>query len=360
MRATRLMTAVWLVVTAATASVGQTGNPWGPDRFFRQIRFSPDGRFVLAQGRSQIVVLETEGLTVRLRLAVSQATLARFTSEPGEIAFVSSLATAGPTTVAVPRGAPHLERWSVEKAYRILFRALPNVVCGSAALSGDGSILGCCSPDGTLRVVDTRSGLIAFERAGFMVQRHSLVGDEGDEPPPVDLGLALFEFSPDNRYMVARPQLGVGSVITIDLARMRTIHTPASVTGISDFIFLTPSTILLTAWSHPKHREVVARVLTFPAGRRLSAMVVPRGLLFKATDPDIVIIKPNPSSAADGSALIWNDTTTLRVSTGAVVVNNTPLLDVFGNRYVGVAGVGMVGVWEAGKGLKSSASIFMK
>src|SRR5580658_7212855 len=71
----------------------------------RQLRFSPDGRYVLAQDNSEIAVLTVSPLAVRFRIPAELAGDAQFTPDSREVIFVGSLSRADPRFGAVPERA---------------------------------------------------------------------------------------------------------------------------------------------------------------------------------------------------------------------------------------------------------------
>ena len=54
---------------------------------FRQFRFSPDGRYVLAQDNFEITTLSVEPFAILFRIPVQSATDAQFTPDSGSLVF---------------------------------------------------------------------------------------------------------------------------------------------------------------------------------------------------------------------------------------------------------------------------------
>jgi len=62
-----------------------------PGDSIRQLRFSPDGRYILAQDSSEITILTVNPLAVLVRIPAENASNAHFTPDSNEVVFASSL-----------------------------------------------------------------------------------------------------------------------------------------------------------------------------------------------------------------------------------------------------------------------------
>src|SRR5258706_9051203 len=80
--------AMAVVLAFAPASNAAEG-PSTPS--LRHLRFSPDGRYIVAQGSSEIIALTVQPLAVLFRAPAQDATVAEFTPDSRQILFVSSL-----------------------------------------------------------------------------------------------------------------------------------------------------------------------------------------------------------------------------------------------------------------------------
>src|SRR5690242_501472 len=95
----------------------------------QQLRFSPDGRHLLAQDDSEVTVLAVEPLTVIFRIPVQDATPAQFTPDSRNIVFVSSAIRVDPQRIALPKSDAHVERWSIADHTRVESVTLPSLGC---------------------------------------------------------------------------------------------------------------------------------------------------------------------------------------------------------------------------------------
>jgi hypothetical protein len=99
-----------------------------------QLRFSPDGRFILAQDASSIFVLDRDPLAVRYRIDVHNAMPANFSPDSQSVTF----STPG----------LHTEQWSVkEKKLLAAHELLPRSECYDTRLAPDGRSLLCVQFD---------------------------------------------------------------------------------------------------------------------------------------------------------------------------------------------------------------------
>jgi hypothetical protein len=125
------------------------------------LRFSPDGRYLLAQDDSSIFVLQREPLKFLFRIDARDALPARFTPDSQYLVFHSE--------------ALRIHKWNVserqETAVRdvYVFRG-----CMKSMLSPDGSVLACLKPDADnfvpvgIRLIDVESGETLFEKKNFI------------------------------------------------------------------------------------------------------------------------------------------------------------------------------------------------
>lgn len=267
----------------------------------RQLRFSPDGRYVIAQDDSEITVLTVAPFTVLFRISAHKSTAAQFTPDSRNIVFVSSVIGVDPQRIALAKSDAQVERWSVADQMRVESATLPMLVCGTEELSPDGAVLACVDLKSTLRFVDVASGRTIFEKKEFTwFFRY--------DPPlesvlPVrkwgELGSASIDFSPDGSYVIVSPKNADGSDIAWNVRERRIIeltgrlrqikrHTPA---------FIGPDRIVMwngvASKEESSHGVAKGKVIAFPSGKLLSEPKIPFGLfLFRATDPGFVIVRP--------------------------------------------------------------------
>jgi hypothetical protein len=348
--------------------VAQVAPP--PKNGLRQLRLSPDGRYVLAQDAHAITLLTVRPLAVLFPIHAEGASAAHFTPDSQQVLFVSSMpANARPTPgILRVRSGPRVERWTITSRTYAQSPEIRGLTCATEELSPDGRTLACDDPSGTLRIIDVASGEVIFEKKDFvkLVQFYSHNWDGSIDAPtgrPVgDLGLAIIDFSPDSRFLIAHPYGGEGKVVAWDIGGRIPVAVPAKLRGIgrSKEVFLPPHYLLLPEPGYKgKHGVVTAELVAFPSREVLTKYKVPVGLLFPAADPDFVLV--HRFGRGRGPLLLDPNagrTAAAELNTGQVIISDTPALDVFGQYYVAEPSPGVVGLYVRGKGLQATVSLY--
>ncbi len=319
----------------------------------RQVRFSPDGKYLLAQDDSEITVITALTFWVLFRIPTDKAGLAQFTPDSREVVFVSRTERRGRHQLVI-REAPRLERWNIADEARSEDRAIPAGTCGTQELSPNGRTLACVDPGGTLRLIDVPSGQTICEKRNF-------VKPFVDQDAPFlreygDLGKATIEFSPEGGFVIASPGV-LGSPVAWDLLGRHSITLTGKLRNIlwEAFVFVTPDRILIS--HHFNHGKTFsARLVAFPSGALVSRAKLPPGPLFRAADPSFVLIRP--FGQLDDRDPEPNRAAAVEFGTGQVIVSNaSAALDVFRNHYVAELADGKLGLYERGKGLQAKVNL---
>ncbi len=376
------------LLTAASATGVGAQSP--PGDAIRKLRFSPDGRYILAQDASEITLLTVTPLAVLFRIPVEYATHAQFTPDSQQVMFLRGGTRVNAAQIKLANSGPRLEYWNIAGRARLGGHELPSHACETEQLSQDGRILACDDLFGTLWLIDTVSGSTILQKDGF--GKHD-VGWNGAEIPESVIVPAVAEsvriaFSPDTRYVIAAvqehfisaPQLDLdltpkewwsGKAVVWDLRLGKPIELKAhlniladnAVTHVSDqrpdrrrfFTFVAPDRLLVSDQLNAQKGHVTALLLELPSGRLLSQPVLPAGALFPATDPSFVIIRATGHDRIDHP----QRTIAAELHTQEVIVSETPALDVLGRYYVAEPRRGWVGLYE-GKGLQATLELHKK
>ena len=141
------------------------------------LRFSYDGRYLLAQDSGSIYVLTREPLQFKFRIEAPDAYPANFTWDSKHITFYNP--------------DLHVEEWDVDASASVnVYEAVSANGCMQTALSPDGKTLACVDFNETLVLVDTATGERVFERKDM---RH---GDFA-----LNAGLGSLRFQYDIRFL---------------------------------------------------------------------------------------------------------------------------------------------------------------
>jgi WD40 repeat protein len=316
----------------------------------RQLQFSPDGRYVLAQDDSEITVLSVEPFAMLFRIPAQYATDAKFTPDAGSVVFASSTTRVDSRKIALAKSAAQVEQWSIADRTRVRSTKLPALVCGTQKLSPDGGVLACLDLNGTLHFFDVASGQTMFEKKHFAAP-FEIYG----RLTPIDSESASLEFSPDGHFIIVRSDDPDGPDFAWSVREKNMVKLSGPLKAIKSHgaVFIAPDRVFLSGGENPlKPGEANCKVLAFPSGQLLSESKVPFGTYARATDPGFVIVRHFGSSLPGRSSP--NRSAVVELSTGQVSISETSALDAFGRLYVAERGKGEVGLYEFGKDLKAS------
>ena len=338
----------------------------GPsDEWLRQVRFSPDGHYILAQDRKTITVLAVEPLRIVVQLEAEAATLAKFTPDSRQILYISP---ADPADVFAlkPRLAPHPQVQGLEISTGVTFtRDLGSVHCRSADVSPDGSVAVCVDDFGTLSLIRPGSGEVLFQKQGFI--DYFRYEDEYGRQNVGDLSKARVRFSPDGHNVLIVPAGGTGKAIAWNSKnnslirlkqRLRALRSTYGAVAL--FAFLDSGHILLDT-NHPhnnRRSDVRAAVVGFPDGEVTSTVRVPPGEKHSASDSRFVIVRPFGVGNEDGKFIV--PAAAVELDTGRVIISRRPALDVYGEYYATEGEPGEVALWQTGGILKAKIMVSPK
>jgi hypothetical protein len=341
-----------------------------PNGSLRQLRFSPNGRYVLAQDDSEITILTVQPFSKLFRIPAEQAEIAQFTPDSQQVVFLSSAIKVDPQKIAFKESSAHVERWSIVDQTRVTSTALPMLVCGTEELSPDGGMLACLDLKSTLYFVDVASGQTIFEKKPFSWLFRVDPPPESGHPPNIwgELGSAYIDFSPDGRFVVVSPKNADGPDLIWNVRQRSIVKLTGGLKQLKghSFVFIAQDRIIFRPKAANKNelkqRVISARVIAFPSGKLLSHPLTPFALLSRATDPGFVIIRHFGQQTkfirkGDEFAIervTSNRSAAAELSTGLVIISETSALDVFGHSYVAEPSGGEVGLYEIGKGLEAT------
>ena len=238
--------------------------PLRPD--LNNLRFSPDGKYVLAQDEGGIHVLTREPFEFLFFIDAPDADKAFFSPDSKSVIF---------KTLSL-----RVEVWDVaSQKRRLVHEILLRVGCLQSALSPDGKYLACLNEQFALQLVDVESGSELDSRKDFFPARFSFwllflleLGSNSN------LHLAQLEFSPDGRYFLAGTHT---TTLAYDLTTRHEASMPSSVKSVmrGEFAFVDSERILGVNPSNPAKSPL----LRFPSGERLQELPLAYGLNIDST-----------------------------------------------------------------------------
>jgi hypothetical protein len=258
-----------------------------------RIRFSLDGRYVLAQDESSITVVDRAASKVLFRIDAPDTEGAQFTPDSQSIVFHDTQL--------------RVERWSIASGKRTSVKEL--VVydgCGQTLLAPDGKTLVCANlrtDSGTarigLRLIDVESGKAFFDKPSFY--EGGIFSSQGvtlalDLEGIFGIDFARMIISPDGRYLVVTT---FDHSLAFDLEHSQpvTLNGKFQEVGQSRMSFLGNDQLYVVdeAKKDGLHK---ARILSFPDGRLVQETQIGDQELESTSKGRSLIVSPLKSYAA--------------------------------------------------------------
>ncbi|HEY6945036.1 MAG TPA: M48 family metalloprotease [Candidatus Acidoferrum sp.] len=241
-------------------------------------RFSPDGKYLLAQDEGGIYVLTRDPLKFVFRIDAVDAEPAQFSPDSRQVVFFSS--------------GLRVETWDIDHQEQTSVTDVPaRGGCRQTALSPDAKYLACLGEDLGLTLYNVASGesvlkqekffdldpgfnfFGAFYKFLFLITHHDV---------------ATLRFSPDARYFAASSR--TKEEVIIDLTTQKKMHVPGSVHTAMEyaFTFIGPDRIVGVDTFKPEKSPVVE----FPSGKVLDRVPLGGTSLVAATNPRYILVRP--------------------------------------------------------------------
>jgi len=277
----------------------------------RQIRFSADGKYLLAQDESTIFVMTREPFAAQFTIYAPDAHPASFTPDSESIVFYTENL--------------RVESWSV--ADRVRNSASEVTIshgCLQTELSPNGKYLACYGEEFDLTLYDVASGSQVFQKKNFYTPRtfrEFLILFLARLLAEGSVHIIEMHFSPDERYFLAGAL--DTSTIDVDVNSMQTVSMPGSVRALllHDFTFLGSDKIAGVDSYNPKNSGIVK----FPSGESLQKFALGEQKLDAAANNRYLILRPIKDHPVGVMDLQSNK---------VVLSTDKESLDIFGDYYV--------------------------
>lgn len=266
--------------------------PLRPD--ITNLRFSPNGKYILAQDEGGIHVLTREPFAVLFYIPAIGFYSAHFTPDSKSIVFHNR--------------ALRVESWSVAEQRRTSAHELTILHgCFQSELSPDGLKLGCLNSEFELSLIDVQSGSALVSKKDFTRMNPTAACTYAASlANGGQARLIAMSFSPDGRYFMAGGYL---THFAWDLSGEREFALPGSIKNIlqAGFTFVGPDEIVgIDRYSPQK-----SPVLRFPSGERLQQLHLAMGIeLTPATHGGYFFVGPLKD---DAMGLVDLKTGTMRI-----------------------------------------------
>lgn len=248
--------------------------PLRPD--VSNLRFSPDGKYLLAQDEGGIHVLTRDPFAVLFYIPAVDAIAAVFSPDSRSVVFHNH--------------SLRVESWSVAEQRRNWVHELTVLhPCFQSELSPDGSVLACLNSQFELSLIEVASEATLVSKKTFIEPTFfgacvaTMSVAKGSEA-----GLIEMRFSPDARYFLAGAN---GAHFAWDLTARQEVSLPGSIRDAmkGSFAFIGPDRLVGIDVSSPAKSSV----LRFPSGERLQQLRLSNSVkLQSATHGDFFFVGP--------------------------------------------------------------------
>ncbi len=302
------------------------------------VRFSPDGRHLLAQDDAGISVLTRDPLAPRFRIEAPEATPARFTPDSQHVVFHTS--------------DLRIERWTVADgrlagAHELYVKD----GCWQTALSPDGGTLACLDTNFDLALFAVASGTAVFRKKAFytpdpftllekVFSRVFTASDDGDRRVEfLNLG-----FSSDGRFFAASfrsrgmPELEIGrddDSLVYDFKSSAVVPLKGGVRNLmtGGFVFTGPDQLIAFNADNANKSAVVA----LPSGEVTKQLGMFAGSLEAATKGDYLFVRPFQKYGVG----------VMDVAKGQIVKGSpTVAIDIHGDVFIAERATGELGLYS--------------
>jgi WD40 repeat protein len=305
------------------------------------LRFSPDGKYVLAQDDAGINVLTREPFKPVFRIDAPEADEAQFTPDSQNVVFSTS--------------DLRVEIWSVaeekiSEAHEVVVRK----TCLQSLLSPDGRTLACMDEDFALNLFDVKSKAQVFQRKDFytpdpfFLLLQSLVRIvNSDETNEARLNLINMGFSPDGKYFAAGQRgiaitaVGVSkenAALVFDLQARSPLSLKGNVKKLIAGGFAFTASDRMIAFNPEKPDK--SALLGLPGGEIIEEFPMFPGRLAAATKGNYLLVRPFQKSAVGVVDL---------AKRMAIKGNKTPAIDIYDQVFVAERLTGELGLYTTDK-----------
>jgi len=241
-------------------------------------RFSPDGKYLLAQDEGGIYLLTRDPLKFVFRIDAVDAQAAQFSPDSRQVVFFSS--------------GLRVETWDIDHQEQTSVVDVPALHrCRQTALSPDARYLACFGYDLGLSLFDVASGEAIFKRDKFFDFDQGFSGYEAFFKAIYFLTHAevvTLRFSPDARYFAASSR--TKEEVLIDLSTQKKMNIPGAIHTAMEyaFTFVGPDRILGTDTFDNKKSPLAE----FPSGKILDRVPLGGSSMVAATNPKYILMRP--------------------------------------------------------------------
>jgi hypothetical protein len=282
------------------------------------LRFSPDGKFVLAQDNGNIHVLSREPFAVKFSIPAENAFPARFSADSTLITFYT----------------PELrvEQWSIASGAPVAIYDLHSARgCMQTALSSDAHTLACIDAKQALVLIDTATQDRIFEKKE--VRSGSVDFGANYSSYSYQVEYANLGFSPDGKYLLLSCR---DATLAVEVAARKEIPLPGSIKALLKYAFTFLDDQRLFGLQDRSGNN--ATIVSFPEGKPLKTLTFGTGIPSPVTKGDFVLMRPIKDY----------DVGVVDINSGQIVrANKWAAIDIYGDIAVSELGTGEIALFGA-------------
>jgi hypothetical protein len=236
------------------------------------LRYSSNGKFLLAQDMSSIYVLSREPFKVLFRIDIQNAHAAQFSPDSESIIFTTN--------------SLHVEQWNIAEHRRIATHEITEKHnCHTIKLSPDALHLACLEGNHKLTMFNVSDGTHVFQRDLSSASSELILN-------MTELTTQFFsqlQFSPDGRYFIGAHYYG-RTHVAYDFTKKQYVNLPQNIIDrlARPFGFMYDNRFVgATGNSGEK-----GAVISFPSGKVLHTMQIGTSKIDTVTHGDFIIMRP--------------------------------------------------------------------
>jgi len=247
----------------------------------RFLRFSPDGKYVLAQDDSSVYILTREPFAVLFRIDAAEAYSATFSADSKTVSFYTP--------------GLRVETWNVQDQQRtelhdmVIFHG-----CWQTELSPDGKYLACFERETQdMRILDVASGEAVFEKKDFYrpLNLEDLIAFlflDNDNSEDMHHRRTTMRFSPDSRYFLVGTHEDTS--LAVDIPAKKILPLPGSIKKLlsKEFVFLGPDRLVGIGGGTANNTAVVH----FPSGDPIQEVTLGLQNIEAAAHGNFLLLRP--------------------------------------------------------------------
>ncbi|HEX6805118.1 MAG TPA: M48 family metalloprotease [Terriglobales bacterium] len=253
------------------------------------LRFSPDGKYLLAQDDGGIHILTRDPFSPRFYIPASDAREAQFSPDSASVVFETY--------------GMRAESWSIAAQKRTSVHEITiHDACMQSQLSPDGKLLACMTEGGPLLLIDVTNSSVVYEKKDFYIPSLTeffkllifvVAENPAEDNAEEEFHFANLKFSPDGHYFVAShmADFGRSASLLFDLTTRREASMPGSIRDAieENFAFIAPDKIVGINRSSPGK----SHILKLPSGERVGQVTLANGIHMRgATHGNFLIVGP--------------------------------------------------------------------